>query len=141
MYSIYGVYERGSYTGIKGGRLIPAFGPNPNSGIILTAGFGFIRHYIHLENENNTTPQINGDYKFGYDYLTSGIYSTQFIGFMFLGNNRMVNFFGGIEILEAKTWGQRDYLFDQMKPDDSERFELLFMIKAGWIIPVYKKAT
>lgn len=139
--SIWGAFERGFFSGFKLGRIFPIVGPNPNSGLIVMGGLGYMKHYINIQNENNTTPQINGDYKYGYDYLTSGVYSTQFIGYIHFGNSKVINFFGGIEILEAKTAGRRDYLFDIMGPDNSKRFEMLYTIRVGWFIPIYKRAS
>jgi len=141
VYATYSANERGHYGGIKGGKIFPVVGPNPNSGIFVLGGLGYLRHYIDLDNEQNVAPQISNDYKYGYDYLTDGIYSTQFIGYIHFGNDRVFNFFGGLEIMEGFTRGKRKYLFNEMKPDDSKRFEMLYTIKIGWMIPVYKKAS
>ncbi len=78
--------------------------------------------------------------KKGYDRLSNGIGFTQSVGYLFLSNNRIANFFAGIEMNEAFTKNRRDFNYDQMKKDNQLRTDLLFGIRIGWILPLYKKA-
>lgn len=133
------LYERGFHFGIKAGKLFPVLSPNPNSGIILLGGIGFIQHKIRIENSNNTAAQIFGDYKKGYDRLTNGITLSQFFGYMFLGNSRLISFYAGVELVEAWTQNRRSYNFDLMGQDNTKRMDLLYSIKVGWILPLYKR--
>lgn len=134
------VLERGHFTAAKFGKLFPVFGPNPNSGIMFTAGAGYIRHIISISNIDNTAPQLAGDYRRGYDRLTHGYGLTQFIGYVHMSNKRTVNFFVGFEFIEAWTKSLRAYDFDLMQPDLKNRFDFLGGFKAGWILPLYGRA-
>ncbi len=134
------LYERGFHIGFEAGKLFPVWGPNQNSGIIVMGGMGLLQHKIRIENRDNTASQITGDYKKGYDRLTNGLALSQFIGYMYLGNSKLVSFYAGIEIIEAFTQNRRSYNFDLMGPDNTKRMDLLYTIKVGWIIPLYKRS-
>jgi hypothetical protein len=133
------LYQRGLYSSFRIGKLFNFFGPNPNSGIFILAGAGFLQHKIRIENLGNNTPQVMGDYKKGYDRLTNGFAINQFVGYMYLSNNRLLNFYGGAEFIQAWTQNRRSINFDSMEKDDTKRQDLLSGIRIGWIIPLYKK--
>jgi hypothetical protein len=134
------LYERGWNIHAGVGKLFNKFGPNPNSGLVLMAGLGFLQHKIRIEDIGNQSPQLAGDYKKGYDRLTSGLSVHEFVGYMYLGENRMVNFFGGIELTQAFTKSRRSWDYDLMRRDETKRFDLLSGVRIGWILPLYKKA-
>lgn len=134
--------ERGFSTFLKFGKLFPLWGPNNNSGIVAIGGIGFIEHHIRIElvdGSSKSTPQLNDEMKKGYDRLSNGLAFTQSVGYLFLSNNRITNFFAGIEINEAFTKNKRDFNYDLMKKDDQLRTDLLFGIRIGWILPLYKR--
>ena len=136
----YAIFERGYYISGRMGKLIPVFSPNQNSGIVLMGSLGYFQHKIRIEVEKNTAPQLNGDYKKGYDRLAGGFSISQFIGYMHIGDSRLLNFFGGIEIYEAWTKPKRDVNFDTTKPDVvTKRFDLLIGLKVGWVIPIFQR--
>ena len=64
----------------------------------------------------------------------------EFVGYIYTGNHRLVNFFGGIELVQGFTQGIRSYNFDQYKADHSSRFDMLIGLQVGWIMPFYKEA-
>lgn len=133
------LYERGWKTGIEIGRIIPFKKPNPNSGLFFKLGFGYLQHKIVINSNVNQVPQLNKTYRKGYDRLSGGFSTTQFIGYMFLDNKKYVNFYVGIEFQEAFTKGYRSWQFDTDAPDTKNRFDGLFGIKVGWMIPRYTK--
>ncbi len=136
----YAIFERGYYISGRIGKLFPVLSPNQNSGIVVMGSLGYLQHKIRIEVEKNTAPQLNGDYKKGYDRLAGGFGISQFVGYMFIGNSRLLNFFGGFEIYEAWTKPKRDVNFDTGKPDMiTNRFDLLVGLKVGWIIPLFKR--
>jgi hypothetical protein len=134
-------FERGFYINAKLGRLFPVIGPNPNSGILITGSVGLLQHKIRIDVANNNTPQLNADYKKGYDRLTNGLGISEFIGYMYLGNNRLISFYAGIELIQSWTQGRRDWQVDLMAPDHAKRHDTLYGLKFGWIIPLYQKAS
>jgi len=131
--------ERGLLITGKVGILIPVIGPNPNSGLLLLGGVGLLQHKIRIEVQNNTAPQIRDDYKKGYDRLTNGLALTQFIGYQHLGNGRLVNFFGGVELIQGFTKNRRSYNFDTQEKDDKARTDLTVGFRVGWMLPLYKR--
>jgi len=134
------VYQRGFSTSVVIGKMFAFKKPNPNSGLVLTLGTGLLQHKIRIENEGNTAPQISKDYRKGYDRLSNGISFTEFIGYYYLGNKRLVNFFGGFECIQAFTKSRRSWDYDLMRKDTKQRLDLLYGFRIGWILPLYKKA-
>jgi len=134
------IYERGFYFGLKGGKLFPVIGPNPNSGLLVTLGLGYMQHKTRIENSENTVPQVQGDYEKGYDRLCGGPAISQFIGYMHLSNSKIANFMIGLEFQQAWTHSLRSYDFNLMGKDDTSRLDLFYGIKAAWMIPIYQKS-
>jgi hypothetical protein len=134
-------YERGFYVDARLGKLFPVFGPNPNSGILITGSAGFLQQKIRIEVDGNNTPQLAPDYRIGYDRLTSGLGISEFIGYMYLGNNRLISFYGGVELVQGWTKGRRDWQYDLMGPYNSKQYDTLYSLTFGWILPLYKRAS
>jgi hypothetical protein len=140
-YAAYSTYERGFYLSGKIGKILPILNPNPNSGFFISASFGYFQHKIRLEVTNNNVPQLNGDYKKGYDRLVGGFGISQFVGYMYVSDKRLVNFFAGFEFLQSWTKPKRDVYFDTQQPDPlQKRFDMLSGFKVGWIIPLNRRA-
>ncbi len=133
-------FERGYYVTLGLGRIFKSAKPNPNCGFVVEASLGFIQHKIKIQDKKNTVPALREDYAKGYDRLTNGLAAREFIGYLYVGNHRLVNFFGGVEAVQGWTAGRRDYVFTEMKADNQQRFDLLFGIRVGWIIPLFKEA-
>lgn len=131
--------QRGFNAFVFGGKLFNWIGPNPNCGIVIRGGVGFLQHRIWIENRLNDVPQLEGDYRKGYDRLTNGIAFNQFIGYHHQSNARLVNFFVGFEFIQAFTQSRRDYNFDLMRKDNTKRQDFLYGIKLAWAIPFAKR--
>lgn len=121
------------------GRVFNVFGPNTNSGLVVRAGAGYFQHKIHFEARQHEVPQIEDDMRKYYDQLTSGWSLHQFVGYQHLSNSRLTNFFIGIEAIEAFTQNRREYNIDLGGPDNTQRLDLMFGLKAGWILLLYKR--
>lgn len=132
------LYERGYSLFANFGKIITFKKPNPNSGLFLLGSMGFLQHKIRIEDNANNTPQVNGTYKQGYDRLTNGFALTEFIGYIYFGNKRLINFYGGIEFTQAWTQGRR-FNFDSKQLDNAKRNDYLFGARIGWMLPFYKK--
>ncbi|MBE9469113.1 MAG: hypothetical protein IMY72_12445 [Bacteroidetes bacterium] len=145
--NIYGEYsgikffERGFHVAAEAGKIFPVFGPNENSGILLTADVGLLQHKIRIENDGNNTPSILNDYAKGYDRLTNGLAISEFIGYMYFSNNGRVNFYAGFELTQAWTKNRRSWNFDTMEKDDQLKHDYLYAFKFGWVITLHKKMT
>lgn len=134
------MFERGFSTSFKFGKIIPIFKSNPNSGLLIMGSVGYLQHNIRIEVDNNNTPQLMGDYAKGYDRLSNGFAISEFIGYIYLSDRRLTNFFAGIEFSQGWTKSMRDYNFDTMKKDNSQKFDDFFGFKIGWIFPLYKRS-
>ncbi len=140
-YATISLSQRGLYAGIKFGKIFPVIGPNKNSGIITNISTGWLYHHIRIENKDNNAPPVIGDYKKGYDRLIGGYTLKKFIGYQYLSNNEMLNFYFGFEFYQAWTKSLRAYNFDTMEKDDNRYKDLLYSIRVGWIFSIYKKQT
>lgn len=133
------IYERGwLVTGVIG-YVWPVIGPNPNSGILMKAGFGFMQHKIRIESNRNPVPSLAPEYLKGYDRLVNGFTFQQFIGYQYLSNKRLINFFAGIEFYEGLTRNRRSFNYDLMRAETDHRLDVLYGIRAGWILPIYAR--
>lgn len=134
------LYERGLHIFAFAGYQFTFWSPNPNSGPFIHLGAGFLQHYVRIENPGNVTPQIMGEYSKLYDRLSNGFSATQMIGYRYMGNHNLSNFYIGIEFTQAWTQSRRAYNADDMKQNTDKHLDLLFGIKLGWVIPLYGRA-
>jgi len=132
-------YERGYSIYFKLGKIIPVLTPNPNSGITIMAGGGYLQNKIRINNPGNTAYQILGDYKKGYDRLNSGFAVNGSLGYTYFSNNRLVNFYAGFEFIQSWTKNKREYFFDTGKRENISYSSQFYGIKVLWIIPLYKR--
>ena len=134
-------YERGYMIGLQAGRIFNISKNQPDNGITAMLGAGFMQYKINIVNKDNDIPQLKGDYKKGYDRLTNDIFLEQFIGYSYFGKDGLINFHIGLDLVEGFTLGRRDYLFDVMRPDNKQRLDMLFGIRGGWYIPIFKRKS
>lgn len=133
------IQQRGFMVTLNGGKVIPVFGSNRNSGLLLKGGVGLMQHKIRLENQIHTITQLEEEYAKGYDRLTNGLVLSQFAGYFYMGNTRVANFYAGVEAFQGFTRGRRSYTFDTQTVDDQARLDLLFGLRIGWVIHIYKR--
>lgn len=134
------LFERGYHFQAKIGKIIPGFGPNPNSGIYFMTGLGYIAHRIHIETQFGTAPQITGDYAKGYDKLRGGFAHSLEAGYMLMSNHRALNFSLGFEFIHAYTRSLRDYDFNLMGYDNTKYTDHYYGLRINWMIPAYKRS-
>jgi len=135
-------YQRGYMVALQAGRIINFSKTNPDNGLLLLTSAGFIQHKIHIVTRNaGDIPQLSGDYKKGYDRLANGVFLEQYIGYAFFSPNGLINFNIGLDVMGAYTQGRRDYWFDVQKAGTDKRFDLLFGVRGGWFIPIFKRKS
>jgi len=132
-------FERGYILNATIGKIISFGNLNPNSGLWIQAGVGFMQHKVRIEHQNNRIPQLEGEYYKGYDRLSNGLSLYQSIGFFNLSNSKTTNFSLAFEAMEGFTQSRRDFNFDYGYKDTRKRLDILLGIKATWIIPVYTR--
>lgn len=136
-----GTFFRGFNVNAVFSKVIPVWGPNPNSGIIVQLGGGYLWHKMKIDALDDEVPQVQGEYTKGYDRLTIGVNTTQFIGYNYMANRGIVNFYAGFYFMQGFTKNQRDVFWDHPNEQASKkiRIEHLFGIKVGWLVPIYKR--
>jgi len=134
------IQERGFNVFLQGGKVLPIIGPNKNSGLLITAGVGLLQHKIRLEHQEAKITQLEGEYLKGYDRLTNGLSVHQFIGYYHLSNNRLINFYIGAQATEGFTQSRREWNLDTQTQDTDKRLDMLFGLRAGWILNLYQRA-
>jgi len=122
------------------GKLFPWVGPNPNSGFTLMAGAGYLQNKMRILNPDNTAPQLQGDYRKGYDRQNGGIALTATVGYLYMSSSRLLNFSLGFEFIQAWTKSRREVDFNTGKPDPAKLSSQYYGIKATWNIPLYRRS-
>jgi hypothetical protein len=133
------VTQRGLGIHLVFGKVFNVLSSNPNSGLMVTIGGGYLQHKINLYDSQQKIAAVKGDLKHGYDRLTNGFSVSQFIGYIFLSENKLTNFYAGFEAYQAFTQSVRKYNYDTGLPDTKQRLDLLYGFRIGWILPLYKK--
>ena len=133
------VLERGFSLSGKFGKIIPVFGPNPNSGLLIQFGAGYLQHKIYIEDLGDAVPQLNDEYTKGYDHLHGGLALVQNIVFYHSDNKRVTNFTIGFEFMQAFTKNLRQYNYSTRSYDLEDKLDLFYGIKATWFLPIYNK--
>lgn len=122
------------------GKILPFLSANPNSGLVVRAGVGYMMHQIHFVDIQKQISAVGGDMVRGYDRMTHGPALSQFIGYMYLSDNRITNFYAGFEAYEGFTRSVRKLNYDTGLPDTDLRFDALIGFRFGWILPLYSRA-
>lgn len=121
-------------------KMVLNLGPNPNCGIYVGAGLGFLQHRVKIRELNDMFAPIQGEYAKGYDRMTYGLLITESLYYRYFSNNRLVNFLIGVDLNQGLTRGRRSYQFDLKQPYDQPRSDLSYTIRVGWTFPIYKRA-
>jgi hypothetical protein len=133
------VTERGIGVHLTIGRVFGVLSPNANSGLFISAGAGYLQHKVNLYDAQQKVAAVHGNLVYGYDRLSTGLSFTQFVGFLYLSDNRLSNFVVGFEFYEAFTRSVRGLNYDTGLPDTANRTDMLYGLRLGWILPIYKK--
>ncbi|MDD3742404.1 MAG: hypothetical protein PHX54_02125 [Lentimicrobiaceae bacterium] len=124
----------------KAGKVISLQKPNPNSGIMLWLGAGYLQHKIYFDYKDKVAPQISGDYIKGYDELRQGVLINLFAGYLYMCNQRKINFYAGLDVNLAFTADARPYSFANATYLDGKFTDVYTGIKVAWFFPAYRRA-
>ena len=89
-------------------------GPNPNCGIFVQAGAGYLRNRIRVDYQvtmQNTPAMLDGDYQYGYDRMRGGPAFHFESGYLYLSDSRLLNLSVSLEVTYARTRDLREYDF------------------------------
>jgi len=110
------------------------------SGFYFSGGLGFLQHQIFIDTKNQNVPQLDEEYKKGYDRLTNGISTKWEASYKYYSKNGKFQMFAGVNMTVAYTKNRRPYLFDKMEYTASiSSWDNLLGINAGIIIPIHRK--
>ena len=126
---------------LDGGRLFPLPGMNPNTGILLLAGVGSVHYRVHFENTENPITQLEQPYLSGYDRLAWGVAVKEFVGYWHMSDNGLINWYGGLEFWQARTWPQRPMNFDTQEVEEGSRNDRFISLQVGWVFHIYKRSS
>jgi len=131
-----GLRQRGMLFGISAGKAFPTRGP---ASLVLSIQPGWLMHWIRFQNPGQNFAPIRGDYRYGYDRLSSGFAITEQVAYRYLSKNRLINFELGIQFTQGFTKLKRNTQFDFPEISTRQRFDGLIGIQAKWILPIYRK--
>jgi len=135
------VFQRGYMMGFQGGKIFNISKKSSDNGILAMTTLGFMEHKIFIRDREQSIPSLRGDYKKGYDRLTNGLLLEQYVGYTYFANNNLINFHIGLNISAGFTQGRRDFLYDVMRTDNARRVDLLYGIRAGMYIPIFRRKS
>ncbi|HEY1031932.1 MAG TPA: hypothetical protein VGD89_09175 [Flavipsychrobacter sp.] len=136
-----GTFERGYMIGVQAGKIFNFGKKSSDNGLLALTSVGFMQHKINIFERSADIVQINKENRKGYDRLTNGIFIEEYIAYTYFANDGLINFHIGLDITAGFTKGRRDYLYDVMRPDDKQRIDILFGIRGGWYIPIFKRKS
>ena len=113
---------------------------NNLSGIYISCGIGYLQHKIFIDTRNQNIPQLNDEYKKGYDQFTSGISSKISAEYKYYSKrNKNLQFSFGINYTTAYTQIKRPYIFNQSNYSiTGYNWDRIIGIRFGIIIPIKK---
>lgn len=132
------LWESGFYGQVQVGKITDIWSINPNSGLAFMGGLGLLQHQIWIYIDETIVPQLNPDYRKGYDRLSNGLMLSQYVGYYMFSSKYFVNFRGGIEVMEAFTQNRRSWNYDTQMQETDTRFDMLVTLKLSWNLPIYK---
>ena len=141
-------YNRGLAVRPGVGKIINILPKNPNSGILLKVGAGWMmqKTVFNQDFDQAPVPQLNGDYAKLYDHLRNGVILTESIGLIYMSNYlTYINLKVSFDISQCWSWSSRSYQIDELMglngKDQSRYFDLIYGFKLTWMFPFTGKTT
>lgn len=130
---------KGNYATVNVGYLLNLSKKEPNSGLLLSVGVGAMQHRIDIISSQVTIPQLNDEYEYGYDQLTYGFATKQYIGYQHLTEKNKYQFRIGVEYNQGFLQGRRTWDYDANISGLSKQFATTAVLKFGLVVPVFTK--
>jgi hypothetical protein len=129
--------QRGFFLGASVSYLIPISKNYRRSGVEVRFEGGYQQHWVRIEVLGGEVAGLTPEYKKGYDRMTTGPAFRQYIGYRHLDRNRLLNFFGGFDFMQAFTQNRRGFNFDTGRADTRNRIDMLVGVRVGLTLPLY----
>jgi hypothetical protein len=135
------VSARGFNSNLTIGKVFPILSPNKNSGLYFNFGIGVLAHKYRIDTQEQVIPELELNYRKGYDRFSMGPNISQFIGYALMSNKGLINLYGGFYAQQGFTKNQRTIFFDQpnITVPTSTMYDYQFGFKFGWFVPIYKR--
>lgn len=142
IYGSYALFERGVNFQLKAGKVFAFKKPNPNSGVFVQGGLGYLQNRIRTEFGSYASPPqaLSDDYRYGYDRRRGGFAYSAEVGYLFMSSSRVLNFSLSLEFVQAHTKPLRDWDFNQMQADTGRYTDRYLGVRVAIYIPTYKRA-
>lgn len=139
-YSVITMQHRSQFALAHMAYVIPFNRGNMNTGLFIQGGVGYNQHKIFIQSSEDKLPQVmDKDYKHGYDRLTSGLLTRQYIGYQRVTPTGYFHFRAGIELNQGFNQGRRVWNFQENIPGNEKRFESSAALKFSILLPIYIK--
>ena len=146
--AMFSINQRGLHFQAEVGKVFPIW-PNPNSGIFVQAGVGYLTNRIRIDYQQemyNTPYQVADDYAYGYDRMRGGPAFHFEAGYIYFSDSRLANLSASLEVTYARTKDLRDYDFRVFNgvpvgyTDPNRRYnDFYYGIRLSWNIPTYQR--
>lgn len=130
------------------GRIVRLLPKNPNSGLLLKVGAGWMtqKTVFYQDFNHPKAYQLEGDYAKLYDHMRNGIVLTESIGFLFMSNYMTyANFKVTFDISQCWSWSSRPWQIDNLMglngKEEGTFFDLLYSVRLTWMFPFTGKTT
>ena len=133
------LFERGGHIDVSIGKFIKTSTKRSNSGVLFSIGTGYIYHKIFIETLTTELPQLNSDLIKGYDRLSGGLLTKQFVGYLHFSEKNNFRYFIGFESIQAFTKDLREYNYSIQEYVNHKRRDYLFGFKCGFIVPINER--
>ncbi len=141
IYASYAMFERGYHIQARVGKIINVLAPNPNCGFFVSGGLGYLANRVRTEFSSYASPppNLDEDYRYGYDRMRGGFAYSGEIGYMYFSNSRVLNFSVSLEFTQAHTKSLREWDFNLMGPDKNSYTDRYIGLRFAIYIPTYKR--
>lgn len=133
--------QRGLNLFLSGAKVFNLLSANANSGLVTEFGIGYFQHRIKVDYRDGEVFQLSDEMLKGYDRLHTGLAIRQFVGYQYFGPKNLLNFYLGLEFQQAFTVNRRCFNYDTKEFDTSQKKDLLYGLRFGWIIPIKKRSS
>lgn len=131
--------QRGFAVTAHAGRLFDLGKQPRRHSLEVRLGGGYLQHWIRIRLLNRTEdlPQLDGDYKKGYDRMTSGLALQQYVGYRYMSKSKLINVFIGLDFTEGFTKNRRYWNYDTREADTKPHTDILLGFRAGFTVAFY----
>lgn len=134
------LFQRGFSSSFQVGKIFSFLGPNPNSGIWIKLGTGYLQHRVLIDDPLEEFPLVSSDEnKVGYDQLTGGIFFHQFVGYRHFSNDKRFNFYAGIDLNQGLGKSLRSWDYVERRRKTESRYDGLYGIKIAFSLALFKQ--